>query len=90
MSFLFILSQYAFQYYGIDWIVTLTGFTAIFLLGNKKREGFIFGMIASFFGFIFSFQVGSLANGISSSVLFVLYCRGYMRWMRGVHAARKA
>lgn len=83
MSWLPTLSHYALQYYGIDWIITLTGFTAIFLLGDKKRGGFILGMIASFFGLIFSFQVGSIANGISSTVLFVLYGRGYMRWLRG-------
>lgn len=84
MSWLSILSHYAFQYYGIDWVITLTGFTAIFLLGDKKREGFILGMIASLFGLIFSIQVGSIANGISSTVLFALYGRGYVRWIRGV------
>lgn len=66
---------YAFQYYGIDWIVTLTVFAGVFLLGDKKKSGFFVGMFSSVIGFIFSFQIGSIANGVISLVLFILYLR---------------
>ena len=74
--------QYAFQYYGVDWVVTLTVFIGVFLLGEKKKEGFIVGMISCVFGCIFSVQIGSMANAITSVVLFALYLRGYLRWRK--------
>lgn len=74
------VQHYTFQYYGVDWLITLTAFTGIFLLGEKKKEGFILGMISSAVGIIFSFQIGSIANGITSLVLFFFYLRGYIKW----------
>lgn len=76
------IKHYAFQYYGIDWIVTVLVFTGIFLLGDKKKAGFIVGMVSSVFAFLFSFQIGSIANGVTSVVLFVLYLRGYLKWKK--------
>lgn len=74
------LLDYTFQYYWVDWIVTLTVFAWIFLLGDKKKPGFIMWMISAFFGIIFSFQITSIANWIASVVLFYLYLRGYIKW----------
>lgn len=76
------IKHYAFQYYGVDWIVTVLVFTGIFLLGDKKKAGFIVGMVSSVFAFLFSFQIGSIANGVTSVVLFVLYLRGYLKWKK--------
>lgn len=74
------IKHYAFQYYGVDWTVTVLVFAGIFLLGDKKKAGFIVGMVSSIFALIFSFQIGSIANGATSVVLFVLYLRGYLKW----------
>lgn len=74
--------QYTFQYYGVDWIVTFTVFAGLFLLGDKKKTGFVVGIISTIFAFIFSFQIGSIANGITSIVLFWLYLRGYLKWVK--------
>ena len=74
------VEHYAFQYYGIDWIIMLTVFSGIFLLGDKKRQGFILGTVSSVFGIVFSFQIGSIANAIASAVLLGLYLRGYFSW----------
>ncbi len=74
--------QYTFQYYGVDWAVTLTVFAGLFLIGDKKIAGFIIGMISAILGFIFSFQIGSIANGATAVVLFILYLRGYIKWQR--------
>jgi len=76
------IKHYAFQYYGIDWLVTLTVFAGIFLLGDKKKFGFIIGMVSATFAFIFILQIGSIANGMTSIVLFVLYLRGFMKWKK--------
>lgn len=76
------IKHYLFQYYGIDWVVTLTVLIGIFLLGDKKKLGFIIGMISATFAFVFSFQIGSIANGVTSIILFSLYFRGYVKWKK--------
>jgi hypothetical protein len=76
------LKHYAFQYYGVDWAVTLTVFIGLFLLGDKKKAGFVVGMISSTIAFAFSFQIGSIANGVTAATLFVLYLRGYIKWSK--------
>ena len=68
------------RYSGVDWIVTCAGFTSLYLLGNKCRTGFLFGTIAAAFGILFSYQIGSIANGISSTAFLVLNIRGYLKW----------
>jgi len=74
------VGHYAFQYYGVDWAVTLTVFIGLFLLGDKKIAGFWVGMASATLAFIFSFQIGSIANGVTAAVLFALYLRGLLRW----------
>ncbi len=74
------------RYGGVDWLVTATAFLGIFLLGEKRRSGFAIGMLSCVFGVIFSLQIGSIANGVSSAVLFFLYLRGYVRWMPATDA----
>ncbi|MCP4583258.1 MAG: hypothetical protein GY839_16745 [candidate division Zixibacteria bacterium] len=60
----------------------MTVFAGLFLIGDKKITGFIIGMISAILGFIFSFQIGSIANGVTAVVLFFLYLRGYIKWQR--------
>lgn len=74
------IKHYAVQYYGVDWMVALAIFAGIFLLGNERKAGFIMGMLSVVFGLIFSFQIQSIANGIASFMLFILYLRGYLKW----------
>lgn len=75
-----VLEHYLFLYWGVDWIITLTVLVSIFLLGEKSRAGFLAGMISSAFGVLFSFQISSIANGLTSAILLGLYARGYMKW----------
>lgn len=70
----------ALQYYGVDWLVMLTAFACLFYLGEKNRTGFLVGMVSASAGLVFSYQIGSIANGISSMVVLFLYLRGYLRW----------
>jgi len=76
------LQQWFFQYYGVDWAITLTVFIGLFLIGDKKIAGFIVGMTSATLAFAFSFQIGSAANGVTALMLFGLYLRGYMKWRR--------
>jgi hypothetical protein len=74
------LSHLLFQYYCVDWAITATVFAGIFLLGDKKRIGFAIGMVSAILSLVFSFQIKSIANGVTSAVLFGLYLRGFLKW----------
>jgi hypothetical protein len=76
------------QYYGVDWAVTVTVFISMFLLGDKKIAGFIMGMFSTLLALVFSFQIESIANGITALVLFALYLRGFLKW-RGADAMER-
>jgi len=76
------LQQWFFQYYGVDWAITLTVFISLFLIGDKRITGFIVGMTSATLALAFSFQIGSVANGVTALMLFGLYLRGYMKWRR--------
>ncbi|MCK5607824.1 hypothetical protein KAR91_38445 [Candidatus Pacearchaeota archaeon] len=76
------IQHFAFQYYGLDWVIAICVFVSIFLLGNEKKNGFAIGVLSSGLGLVFSFQIGSIANGIMSAILIFLYMRGYFKWVR--------
>lgn len=75
------------QYYGVDWAISLLVFIGLFWIGEHRRAGFLIGAASAALGVLFSLQIGSLANGITSLVLCVLYLRGYARW-KAVHTAK--
>lgn len=72
--------QLAFKYYGADWLAMVTSFLFIYLIGHKKKEGFIFGIIANLSWMAFGVMTESIANLITNSVLIVLNIRGYLKW----------
>jgi hypothetical protein len=39
------------QYHGIDWVAMCLTFTAIYLLGSKRRAGFVFMLAMNIRGF---------------------------------------
>tara|TARA_Y100000589_G_scaffold180726_2_gene171074 strand:- start:8812 stop:9132 length:321 start_codon:yes stop_codon:yes gene_type:complete len=68
------------QHYFIDLVAVICMFVSIWLLGNQKREGFVFGMIAAA-GFIaFNGLVESIPGVVGNLVLLGLNIRGWNRW----------
>ncbi len=70
------------QYYGIDWFATACGLTAVALLGNKNKFGFLVFMMASLSWITFGFYVGSYAIVTGSSIFFIMHLRGFLKWRR--------
>lgn len=71
-----------FQFYGIDWLATVCGLAGVFLLGSKKKQGFLIFMLASASWVTFGFLTGSYAVIIGSSTFFFMHFRGWLRWRR--------
>jgi len=70
------------QYYGIDWFATACGLTAVALLGNKNKIGFLVFMMASVSWVTFGLIVGSYAIVTGSSIFFIMHLRGFVKWRR--------
>jgi len=68
------------QYYGIDYIAMFLTFAAIYLVGNKKRCGFVYGLIGNVLWMIYAVWAVAPAIFLVNLVLGVLYLRGYMKW----------
>ncbi len=77
------------QFYGVDWLATLCGLTGVYLIGSKKRAGFVILMLASLSWMTVGFLIQSFALMIGSTVYFSLHVRGWLKWRSGLEEAGK-
>lgn len=70
------------KYYGVDWVAMILAFTAVYLLGHRKRSGFLVGILASVCWCGFAYMAESLADIISNAVIMFLYYKGYRAWKK--------
>ncbi len=70
------------QLYGIDWLATACGLTGVYLLGSKRRIGFLIMMMASLSWMTVGFIIDSLALIAGSIVFFSLHVRGWWQWRK--------
>lgn len=68
------------KYYGIDWLVFLFIVIHLWMLGNKWRTAFIFGMIGSGFGVILGLLISSVALVIMNISFALMHFRAYAKW----------
>lgn len=69
-----------FKYYGVDWIIFILVVTQLWLLGNKKRQAFLFGMAGNSCGILLGFLVESIACIIMNSVFVIMHVNAYRKW----------
>lgn len=70
------------QYYGVDWAATILTFLAIYLLGEKKRSGFVFMIAGNAAWLVLGWLTQSAAMLIANFGFFVLNMRGLVKWGR--------
>ena len=71
---------YLTQYLGIDWVAMCLTFAAIYLLGNKSRNGFLIMMVGNLCWSAIGIWAHSYAMVIANLGFFSMNVRGYMRW----------
>ena len=69
-----------FKCQGVDWIIFILVVTQLWLLGNKKRQAFLFGMAGNSCGIILGFLVESIACIIMNSVFMIMHVNAYRKW----------
>jgi len=67
-------------YYGLDWIAMGLTFGSIYLIGERRRLGFFWGMIGNCFWFAFGCFADSPATLVANVVILLLNLRGYLKW----------
>lgn len=68
------------HYYGADWASAACTLVGMVLLGNKKRSGFIFYLLACLAGLFFAVMAGSLPLTALNIALMAISVRGFLRW----------
>jgi hypothetical protein len=68
------------NYYGLDWIAMLLTFGSIYWIGERRRMGFVLGMIGNMFWFAFGIFADSPATLVANLIIFLLNLRGYLKW----------
>lgn len=77
-----------FRYYGIDWLNAAAGLTSTWLVGSRKRSGFILGCTACAAGITFDVIAHSPPLIVLNAGGFCLQLRGFLRWKKedGTHS----
>ena len=72
-----------YQYYLVDWIGMILSLISVYMLGNKKRSGFL---LFAFSNLIFIFLgltwMESVGMAVGNVVFMILNIRGYVSWIR--------
>lgn len=71
-----------FEYYGLDWLGTLCTFLCIYLVGEKKRSGFVMGFIANLIWLPVGLMAGSYAIIIANFIYGAQNILGYYKWTK--------
>jgi hypothetical protein len=68
------------QYHGIDWLAMCLTFTAIYLLGSRRRTGFVIMMIGNALWCAIGAWAHSYAMVIANLGFFAMNLRGFAKW----------
>ena len=69
-----------FKYFGVDWIIFVLVVTQLWLLANKKRVGFLFGMCGNTCGIFLGYLVESFACIIMNITFVFMHLNAYRKW----------
>lgn len=69
-----------FEYYGIDWIAALFLICYWYYNGEKKRIGFVFGILASICWIVYAYLSNSLANIIINLIGMTFFIIYFFKW----------
>ena len=76
------LMDILFKYYGIDWTAMVMTCCFLYYVGEEKRSGFVFGILASIAWLAFGILAESIANVIANLIFITLNARGYLKWKK--------
>lgn len=70
------------QYYGLDYIATLTAVAGMYFLGNRSPLGFVLYLLSSLAMLGFAMIAKSPPIFFANVIMLVVTVRGLLRWRR--------
>jgi hypothetical protein len=68
------------NHFGLDWLAMALTFVAIYLLGNKRRSGFVVMMAGNLGWIAVGVTATSVAMVIANAGFFSMNVRGFLKW----------
>ncbi len=68
------------QYYGVDWAAMALTLVAIYLLGDRRRMGFVLMILGNACWVVLGVLTGSLAMILANLVFAGMNVRGLVKW----------
>ena len=68
------------KYYGVDIAAMLFTVIGLYIIGNKKRDGFLVASIGNILWVILGFLSQSTGLIIANVIIIAIYIRGYIKW----------
>lgn len=70
------------EYYGVDWLAMGLTFLAIWLIGNKNRNGFVIHIVGNLCWISMGFMAGSLATMVANAAFIAVNARAILLWSK--------
>jgi nicotinamide riboside transporter PnuC len=70
------------QYYGLDWLAMIMSLLSMYYIGNKKRIGLVFGLIAGITWVAVNILINLMPGLLLNIILITLNIRAYIKWGR--------
>lgn len=68
------------SYFGLDWLAMTLSFTAVWMLGNKRRNGFLLFAAANVTWLGVGVLAGSMGIFVGNLGFLIMNLRGFGRW----------
>ena len=76
------------HYLGLDWLAMALTFTAIYLLGNKSRIGFVVMMVGNLSWAVIGLWAHSYAMVLANLGFLSMNVRGFLKWAAPARESR--
>jgi hypothetical protein len=69
------------RYYGSDWAAMVLSVVSLWMLGSRRRSGFVLMAVGNAAWIVYGIMAQNLPVIISNAVFVVLNLRGYVKWL---------
>jgi hypothetical protein len=77
-----LITKYAFQYYGTDWLAVAFMCVYLWRVGDKHRDAFIWGALSSVFFVALNILIDSPPGIVFNALFCVLHARALIQWSK--------
>ena len=74
------------RHYGLDWAAFLTAGVSLWRLGERHKDGFVWGVVSNVFWIAFNFKVVSVAGVIANLFFLGIQIRAWINWNKDAKA----